>query len=116
MMAADARGKTFDASADGYVTGEGGGLVILERLSSALANGRRIRAVLRGSAVNQDGRSNGLPAPTRGAPGDGIRRAQAVAGGAPAEGAYVEAHGSGTRLGDAIGRSALRDDVGPTGT
>ncbi|OLE22376.1 MAG: hypothetical protein AUG49_19280, partial [Catenulispora sp. 13_1_20CM_3_70_7] len=116
MLAADARGKTFDASADGYVIGEGGGLVILERLSSALANGRRIRAVLRGSAVNQDGRSNGLTAPNRGAQEDVIRRAQAVAGVAPDEVAYVEAHGSGTRLGDAIELSALHDVFGAPGT
>ncbi|NUR25338.1 MAG: SDR family NAD(P)-dependent oxidoreductase [Catenulispora sp.] len=116
MLAADARGKTFDARADGYVIGEGGGLVVLERLSSALANGRRIRAVLRGSAVNQDGRSNGLTAPNRGAQEDVIRRAQAVAGVAPDEVAYVEAHGSGTRLGDAIELSALHDVFGAPGT
>ncbi|MEY9930253.1 acyl transferase domain-containing protein/acyl carrier protein [Catenulispora sp. GP43] len=109
MLAVDGRCKTFDASADGYVLGEGGGLVVLERLSTALANGRRIRAVLRGSAVNQDGRSNGLTAPNRGAQVDVIRRAQAAAGVAPAEVAYVEAHGSGTKLGDAIELSALHD-------
>ena len=109
MLAVDGRCKTFDASADGYVLGEGGGLVVLERLSSALANGRRIRAVLRGSAVNQDGRSNGLTAPNRGAQVDVIRRAQAVAGVDPSEVAYVEAHGSGTKLGDAIELSALHD-------
>ena len=109
MLAVDGRCKTFDASADGYVLGEGGGLVVLERLSSALANGRRIRAVLRGSAVNQDGRSNGLTAPNRGAQVDVIRRAQAAPGVAPDEVAYVEAHGSGTKLGDAIELSALHD-------
>ncbi|ACU75831.1 Beta-ketoacyl synthase [Catenulispora acidiphila DSM 44928] len=109
MLAVDGRCKTFDASADGYVLGEGGGLVVLERLSSALANGRRIRAIVRGSAVNQDGRSNGLTAPNRGAQVDVIRRAQAAAGVAPDEVAYVEAHGSGTKLGDAIELSALHD-------
>jgi acyl transferase domain-containing protein len=61
MMCSDGRCKTFDEDADGYVMGEGGGLVVLERLSSAVANGRRIHAVLRGSAVNQDGRSTGSP-------------------------------------------------------
>jgi acyl transferase domain-containing protein len=112
MLSGDGRCKTFDSSADGYVMGEGGGLVVLERLSSALRNGRRIRAVLRGSAMNQDGRSNGLTAPSRSAQVDVIRRALADAGVGPDELDYVEAHGSGTRLGDAIELSALHDVFG----
>ncbi|MEY9862673.1 acyl transferase domain-containing protein/acyl carrier protein [Catenulispora sp. GAS73] len=112
MLAADDRCKTFDRGADGYVMGEGGGLVVLERLSSALRNGRRIRAVLRGSAVNQDGRSNGLTAPSRGAQVDAIRRALAAARVEPDEVGYVEAHGTGTTLGDAIELSALHDVFG----
>ncbi|MFD0635256.1 beta-ketoacyl synthase N-terminal-like domain-containing protein [Catenulispora yoronensis] len=112
MLAADDRCKTFDSGADGYVMGEGGGLVVLERLSSAVRNGRRIRAVVRGSAVNQDGRSNGLTAPSRGAQVDVIRRALAVAHVEPDEVGYVEAHGTGTRLGDAIELSALHDVFG----
>ncbi|MGX6606764.1 SDR family NAD(P)-dependent oxidoreductase [Micromonosporaceae bacterium Da 78-11] len=112
MLSPDGRCKTFDRSADGYVLGEGGGLVVLERLSSALRNGRRIRGVLRGSAVNQDGRSNGLTAPSRGAQVDVIRRAQAAAGVEPDEVDFVEAHGSGTQLGDAIELSALHDVFG----
>ena len=63
MMAPDGRCKTFDASADGYVRGEGGGVIVLRRLRDALADGDRVLAVVRGSAVNQDGRSNGLTAP-----------------------------------------------------
>ena len=63
MMAPDGRCKTFDASADGYVRGEGCGMVVLKRLSDALAAGDRILALIRGSAVNHDGRSNGLSAP-----------------------------------------------------
>ncbi|MGN9785610.1 beta-ketoacyl synthase N-terminal-like domain-containing protein [Nonomuraea sp. ZG12] len=112
MMCSDGRCKTFDEDADGYVMGEGGGLVVLERLSSAVANGRRIHAVLRGSAVNQDGRSNGLTAPSRRAQADVIGRALAAARLSPDDIAYVEAHGSGTHLGDAIELSALHDVFG----
>jgi hypothetical protein len=63
MLAPDGRCKTFDAAADGYVRGEGCGVVLLKRLSDALADGDAIRAVIRGSAINQDGRSNGITAP-----------------------------------------------------
>ena len=112
MLAPDGRCKTFDAGADGYVLGEGAGLVVLERLSDALAKDRPIRAVLRGSAVNQDGRSNGLSAPSRSAQVDVIRRALADAGVSPDQVDYVEAHGSGTQLGDAIELSALHDVFG----
>ena len=112
MLAPDGRCKTFDSSADGYVMGEGGGLVVLERLSDARRNNRRIRAVLRGSAVNQDGRSNGLSAPSRSAQVEVIRRALADARVSPDEVGYVEAHGSGTQLGDAIELSALHDVFG----
>lgn len=64
MLAADGRCKTFDAAADGYVRGEGCGVVVLKRLADAVQDGDRIYAVVRGSAVNQDGRSNGRPRPT----------------------------------------------------
>src|SRR5690606_14985045 len=63
MMAADGRCKTFDARADGFVRGEGCGIVVLKRLADAEADGDSILAVIRGSAMNQDGRSNGLTAP-----------------------------------------------------
>ncbi|MFE0152163.1 SDR family NAD(P)-dependent oxidoreductase [Nonomuraea sp. NPDC059007] len=112
MMCSDGRCKTFDEGADGYVMGEGGGLVVLEPLSKALANGRRIRAVIKGSAVNQDGRSNGLTAPSRSAQVDVITRAHAAARVRADEVDYVEAHGSGTQLGDAIELSALHDVFG----
>ncbi|MBG0813141.1 type I polyketide synthase [Planomonospora sp. ID82291] len=112
MMCSDGRCKTFDERADGYVMGEGGGMVVLEPLSKAIANGRRIRAVLRGSAVNQDGRSNGLTAPSRRAQADVITRALAAARVNPDDVDYVEAHGSGTHLGDAIELSALHDVFG----
>ncbi|RKN05088.1 type I polyketide synthase [Streptomyces radicis] len=103
---------TFDAGADGYLMGEGGGMVVLARLSDALRAGHRIRAVIRGSAVNQDGRSNGMTAPSRAAQVEVIRRALASAGATPGDVDYVEAHGSGTRLGDEIELGALHDVFG----
>lgn len=106
------RCHTFDASADGYMMGEGGGMVMLARLSDALRDGRRIRAVIRGSSVNQDGRSNGLTAPNRGAQVQVIRQALAAARTSPDEVFYVEAHGSGTPLGDEIELGALNDVFG----
>ncbi|WP_320065717.1 polyketide synthase [Micromonospora sp. RTGN7] len=112
MLSPDGLNKTFDASADGYVMGEGAGVVVLERLSDALRNGRRIHAVIRGSAVNQDGHSNGMTAPNRIAQVDVIRRALAAARTSPDEICYVEAHGSGTRLGDSIELGALGDVFG----
>ncbi len=112
MLSRDGVCRTFDEHADGYVMGEGGGVVVLERLSDALRAGRRVHAVIRGTAVNQDGRSNGLTAPNRSAQVDVIRRALAAARVSPEEIDYVEAHGSGTRLGDAIELGALGDVFG----
>jgi len=102
MLAPDGRCKTFDASADGYVRGEGCGVVVLKTLSSAKADGNRILAVIRASAVNQDGRSGGLTAPNGPAQEAVIREALAAAGVAPHEISYLEAHGTGTSLGDPI--------------
>ena len=104
--------RTFDGGADGYVMGEGGGMVMLERLSDAQRNNRRIHAVLRGSAVNQDGKSNGLTAPNRGAQVAVIQAALDDARACADEVAYVETHGSATHLGDAIEISALQDVFG----
>lgn len=106
------RCHTFDAAADGYVMGEGGGMVLLTRLSEAERAGHRVRAVIRGSAVNQDGRSNGLTAPNRAAQVAVIRGALADAGARPDEVAYLEAHGSGTALGDEIELGALQEVFG----
>jgi acyl transferase domain-containing protein len=106
------RCHTFDAGADGYMMGEGGGMVMLTRLSDALRDGHRIRAVIRGSAVNQDGRSNGLTAPNRAAQVAVIRQALAAAGATPDQIDYLEAHGSGTRLGDEIEFGALNEVFG----
>ena len=97
----------FDATADGFVRGEGCGVAVLKRLSDALHDGDRVLAVVRGSAVNQDGRSNGLMAPNPAAQAAVLRAACADAGVAPSEVDYVEAHGTGTLLGDPIEARAL---------
>ncbi len=101
-MAPDGRCKTFDASADGYGRGEGCGLVVLERLSDALADGDDVLAVIQGSAVNQDGASGGLTVPNGAAQRDLFKAALVDAQVQPAEVGLVEAHGTGTPLGDPI--------------
>jgi acyl transferase domain-containing protein/SAM-dependent methyltransferase len=107
MLAPDGRCKTFDAAADGYVRGEGCGMVVLKRLTDAVADGDRVLALVRGSGVNQDGRSNGLTAPSGPSQEAVIRAALESAGLRPADVDYVEAHGTGTSLGDPIEVRAL---------
>ncbi|MBR8830412.1 MAG: 2-succinylbenzoate--CoA ligase [Chroococcopsis gigantea SAG 12.99] len=109
MMAGDGRCKTFSAAADGYVRGEGCGVVILKPLSQAIKDGNPILGVIRGSAINQDGRSNGLTAPNGQAQQAVIRQALANAVVNPSEVSYVEAHGTGTALGDPIEVNSLKN-------
>ncbi|MCU7881023.1 MAG: AMP-binding protein [Candidatus Thiodiazotropha sp. (ex Lucinoma aequizonata)] len=112
MLSPEGRCKTFDAAADGYVRGEGCGIVILKPLSKALADNDHIYAVIRGSTINQDGKSNGLTAPNGRSQQDVIRSALSDAGVTPAQVAYVETHGTGTPLGDPIELKALQATLG----
>jgi acyl transferase domain-containing protein/acyl carrier protein len=107
VLAPDGRCKTFDARANGYVRGEGGGLVVLKPLSSALADGDPVHALILGSAMSQDGRTNGLIAPSREAQEALLREAYHSAGISPGSVQYVEAHGTGTLLGDSMEAKAL---------
>lgn len=107
MLSSDGRCKTFAADADGYVRGEGCGVVVLKRLADAERDGDPILAVIRGSAVNQDGRSNGLTAPNPEAQQKVIEKALANARLKPEAVSYIEAHGTGTPLGDPIEMDAL---------
>ncbi len=112
VLAPDGRCKTFDADANGYVRGEGGGLIVLKKLSSAIADGDPIQALILGSAMKQDGRTNGLIAPSREGQEALLREAYKAAGVSPGSVQYVEAHGTGTLLGDSIEAKALGEVVG----
>ena len=108
MLSPDGRCKTFDASANGFVRGEGCGVVVLKRLSDALADGDNVLAVIRGSAVNQDGHAQRAHGAERtGAAGGDPQGARAGGRRAGRQSSYVEAHGTGTPLGDPIEVGAL---------
>ena len=102
MLSPDGQCKAFDASANGFVRGEGCGIVVLKKLSDAEADGDRIWGLILGSALNQDGTSSGLTVPSGPAQAGVITQALLNAGVAPSEVDYLEAHGTGTEVGDPI--------------
>jgi acyl transferase domain-containing protein len=114
-LSPDGRSYTFDARANGYVRGEGGGIVLLKPLAAALADGDPVYCVIRGSAVNNDGDGAGLTVPNVAAQREVLRLAYARAGVAPGEVGYVELHGTGTPVGDPIEAAALGAELGSPG-
>ena len=112
VLAPDGRIKSFSSDADGYTRSEGGGMLVLKRVDDARRDGDQILAVIAGSAVNHDGRSNGLIAPNQDAQAEVLRRAYKDAGIDPRTVDYIEAHGTGTILGDPIEAEALGRVVG----
>ena len=102
MLSPEGQCKTFDAAADGFVCGEGCGLLVLKRLGEAEADGDRIWAVIRGSSVNQDGASQGLTVPSGPSQEQAMEEALARGGVSPSDVDYLEAHGTGTVVGDPI--------------
>jgi myxalamid-type polyketide synthase MxaB len=109
MLSPDGKCRPFDDGANGYVRGEGCGVVVLKRLSDAISNGDMILATIRGSAVNQDGTTSGITAPRGASQVDVIKRALRDASCKPDEISYVEAHGTATPLGDPIEIGALTE-------
>lgn len=112
VLSPDGRIKSFSSDADGYTRSEGGGMFVLKRVDDARRDGDQILAVIAGSAVNHDGRSNGLIAPNQDAQAEVLRRAYKDAGIDPRNVDYIEAHGTGTILGDPIEAEALGRVVG----
>ncbi|WP_216215935.1 type I polyketide synthase [Amycolatopsis aidingensis] len=111
-LSPDGRCFTFDARANGYVRGEGGGMVVLKPLEQAVRDGDRVHAVILGGAVNNDGATEGLTVPGEAAQADLLELAYRESGIEPSEVDYVELHGSGTPLGDPVEAAALGSVLG----
>src|SRR3954453_19329582 len=109
MLSPDGRCAAFDATANGFVRGEGAGMVLLKRLSQAIADGDSIQGVIVGTAVNQDGHTNGISLPSAEAQARLIKDACKDGGVSPAQIGFVEAHGTGTAVGDPIEAHALAE-------
>src|SRR3981081_914888 len=109
MLSPEGRCKAFDASANGFVRGEGAGMLLLKRLSKAITDGDPIHGVIIGTALNQDGHTNGISLPSAEAQARLVRDACVDAGVAPSEIGFVEAHGTGTAVGDPIEAHALAE-------
>ncbi len=112
MLSPTGRSRTFDSSADGYVRGEGAGIVVLKRLQDALDNGDRIYATIEASGVNHDGNSENLTVPSGAAQAKLMRSVYAKAGVNPKDITFIEAHGTGTPVGDPIEANAVGGVVG----
>ena len=112
MLSRAGRIAAFDAGADGFVRGEGAGVVLLKRLDDALRDGDRIYAVIKSTAVNQDGGTDSITAPNPAAQKAMLQEAAAKAGIGADDVAYVEAHGTGTPLGDPIEAGAIGEVFG----
>jgi acyl transferase domain-containing protein len=112
LLSGDGRCKAFDARADGMGRGEGCGVIVLKKLDAAVADGDRVLAIIRGSAMNQDGKTNGLTAPNGMAQRRVLQSAFKDARVEPWEIGYLEAHGTGTALGDPIEVEALAATLG----
>ena len=111
FLSTDGKCKTFDKDANGYVRGEGCGVLILKPLSEAVKDGDRILALIKGSAVNQDGKSNGLTAPNGLSQEAVIRKALSNADAKPSDITYIETHGTGTPLGDPIEVNSIKEVI-----
>lgn len=109
MLSDDFQCKTFDESANGYVRGEGCGMIVVKRLSDAVRDGNTIHAVIKGTAINQDGSTNGITAPNANSQKEVINEAVKKAGIKIGDIGYIETHGTGTSLGDPIEINALVD-------
>ncbi|MDH6089801.1 type I polyketide synthase [Umezakia ovalisporum] len=116
LISGNGRCKVFDAKADGYVRGEGIGVVVLKPLSQAQADGDRVYAVIRGSGVNHNGRGNGLTAPSMQAQIELLQKVYQQADINPSSINYIEAHGTATLIGDALEMKALGAVVGKNRT
>jgi len=112
FLAADGHCKTFDAAADGYARGEGAGVLVLKPLVDASRDDDRIYAVVRATGVNQDGRTSGITVPNPDAQADLIRRVTAESGLRPEQIGYIEAHGTGTAVGDPMEMAAIGETLG----
>src|SRR5260370_15077271 len=109
MLSPEGRCAAFDASASGFVRGEGAGMVLLKRLSRAIADGDPVQGVILGTSINQDGHTNGISLPSTEAQTRLVQDACKDAGVSPAQIGFVEAHGTGTAVGDPIEAHALAE-------
>lgn len=116
FLSPDSRCKTFDRDANGYVRGEGAGIVILKPLTKAIADHDPIYAIIRGTGINHDGKTEGITYPSKNAQTALLRKVYAQAGVSPAQVQYIEAHGTGTKAGDVIEASAIGEVLGKKGS